>query len=104
MYIDPSRIADLEALKKELKKPINVEPLMKQDIDYRTAYRAELTRKKQIQRNIDKILAQLQDRKLAGLRERLMLAHLYSDKREIWKITNQIKDYLKEPLIEEGTM
>lgn len=104
MYVDPTRIADLEALNKELNRPIDVQPLLRQDIPYHLAYESEVTKKKQIRRNIDKILAQLQDEKLAKLREKLMLAHFYSDKREIWKLTNQIKDYLKEPLIEEGTM
>lgn len=104
MYVDPTRIADLQALKEELKKPIDVKPLLNQDIPYHLAYDAEVKKKKQIQRSIDKILVQLNDEKLAKLREKLMLAHKYSDKREIWKLTNQIKDYLKEPLIEEGTM
>lgn len=51
-----------------------------------------------------KIMQQLFDPKLAKMRERLSKAYFAEDKHETWKITNQIKDYLKEPTLEEGTM
>ena len=104
MFVDPSRVRDLEYLKAELARPINVEPLVNQDFSYEDAYKAEVTRKKTIRRNIDKILAQLKDPHLAKLRERLTRAYFAEDKLETWKLTNQIKDYLGEELLEEGTM
>lgn len=42
------------------------------------------------------ILKQIHDKKLAKMRERLILASKHDDKWEMWKITNQIKDYMKE--------
>jgi hypothetical protein len=51
-----------------------------------------------------KIQAQLKDKKLMHMRERLRRALYAEDKHETWKITNQIKDYLGEETLEEGTM
>lgn len=56
-------------------------------------------RRKAANRTFVQIQDQLRDRRLMGLRESLLKANAANDKLYIWKITNQMKDYLKEPLI-----
>jgi hypothetical protein len=51
----------------------------------------------------NKIIKQIKDPKVSKLRERLVKATYAEDKREIWKISALIKDYLKEDRLEEGT-
>lgn len=87
MYVDSSRLKDLSMLRAWIDDP-------KYSID----------RKKMFQRTFDKIVAQMRDPKLAGLRERLMKATKAEDKLEMWKITNQIKEYMHEEKLEEGTI
>lgn len=60
----------------------------------------ELRYKRAASRAKAKILAQLKDERLTRLRERLMKASRADDEWEMWKITNQIKDYLGEEGIE----
>lgn len=79
MYIDSSRLLDLrkiDSLLKDVSQP--------------------LYRKKRFAETRAKILRQLKDPKLAVLRERLVRATLAEDKYEAWKISCQIKDYMKE--------
>lgn len=86
MYIDSSRIQDLLELKEDMADesiPLG---------ERRKAYRAYC-----------EIQAQLKDKKLAAMRERLAKAQDVSDRYEVWKIRNQIKDYLGEELINERT-
>lgn len=51
-------------------------------------------------RTRSKIINQLKDRQLTRMRDRLMQASYANDEWEMWKITNQIKDYLGEERIE----
>ena len=48
-------------------------------------------------------MKQIKDPKISKLRERLVKATYDENKYEIWKISAQIKDYLKEDKLEEGT-
>lgn len=82
MYIDSSRIKDLETIKGWLADP-----------------KFSRARKQMFLETYKKIQSQLHDKKLAGMRERLVKATKAEDKVEMWKITNQIKDYAKEELI-----
>lgn len=86
MYIDSSRIQDLIQLKE----------WMEDD-------KFSIDRRRMFKRTYDKIKGQLHDKKLATMRERLMRATRAGDKLEMWKITNQIKDYMREEKLEEGT-
>ena len=99
MFIDQSRIKDIEFLRAELDKP-----MQHSTHDNKDLYEQEVIRKKRMAKTLKKIYREMQDPKLCRLRELLWKAHLYSDKEWIWKYTNQIKDYLKEPQIEEGTI
>lgn len=47
------------------------------------------------------IIKQLQDKGLQELRNRLMKAAAANDEVEEWKISNQIKDYLREKKLEK---
>lgn len=62
-------------------------------------YKYSTARRKMFFRTYKKIQSQLHDKKLASMRERLVKATKAEDKLEMWKITNQIKDYAKEELI-----
>jgi hypothetical protein len=85
MYIDTAREHDLKYLK-----------AIRDDVTETTKHR------RAAHMAYNKIMAQLRDPILAGLRERLMKAGLAQDKLEMWKIRNQIKDHLKEELFLEG--
>lgn len=87
MYIDASRLDDLNQLKGWM-----------EDDTY------TLDRRRMFKRTYDKVMLQAQDRKLGRLRERLRLATQDGNKLEMWKIMNQIKDYCKEEKLEEGTI
>lgn len=82
MYVDQSRITDLNQLKAWVNDP-SYSPLMRKNI-YRT---------------FQKIQSQLHDHKLSVMRERLVKATIAENKIEMWKITNQIKSYAGEELI-----
>lgn len=84
--MDQSRIKDLMMLKKVMQDPDR--PLKGRKVAY-ISY--------------NKIIKQIKDPKLSKLRERLVKATYAEDKREIWKISATIKDYLKEDKLEEGT-
>ena len=84
MYIDSSRIRDLIQLKEWMNDPT-----------------MSIPRKQMFKRTYDKIISQLNDRKLAQMRERLTKATFAEDKVDMWKITNQIKDYSKEERVAE---
>lgn len=81
MYIDSSRIQTMRRLQHELD-----DPRVTMDVK-RKAYRLKC-----------KIQKELKDPKLATLRERLTIAVRRNDKRETWKLTCQIKDYMKEDI------
>lgn len=88
MFIDSSRQHDLQRIDR-MTKDLSVPLYLR-----RKAYAS----KKQI-------LKQLHDKKLVRMRERLIAAGRVNDKWEMYKITNQIKDYLHEErfyLHEEG--
>lgn len=85
MYIDTAREADLAYLK-----------------NIRDDWNVPTFERRMASRTFDKILSQLNDPILANLRERLMKAGLAQDKKEMWKLTNQIKDHLKEEHFKEG--
>jgi hypothetical protein len=87
MYVDTSRIKDLEMLQKWMDSP-NFTP----------------ERKQMFHRTVKKIVTQMKDPRLGAMRERLMKATKAEDKLEMWKITNQIKDYMHEEKLEEGTI
>ena len=82
MYTDSSRIKDLEQIKGWLADP-----------------KKSIARKQMLHRTYKKIQAQLHDKKLANMRERLVKASQANDSYELWKITNQIKDYSGEELV-----
>ena len=84
MYLDGSRIADLEELKAIRDNP-------KETHEHR----------KRASKAFDKIVRQSQDRNLTELRERLRKATYASDKHAIWQITNQIKQYMHEEGIDK---
>lgn len=86
MYVDKARILDLMELKKDM-NDYTLTPFARQRA-YET-YR--------------KIISQLNDKKLASMRERLHKASDAKDRYEVWKIRNQIKDYLKEETLNERT-
>lgn len=83
MYIDKAREADLRILTAEINDDTQPRHLRQR------AYKVK-----------QKILHQLRDKKLASLRERLLKASAANDEWETWKITNQIKDHLKEERID----
>lgn len=85
MYIDVSRLADLNDLKK-----------IRDDVTELMSHR------RAAKKALDKILKQIHDPLLAKLRERLLKATLASDVKEMWKIRNQIKSYLKQEIFIEG--
>jgi len=82
MYVDSSRIKDLETIKGWLKDP-----------------KFSKARKQMYLRTYRKIQAQMRDKQLSLMRERLVRATQAEDKVAMWKITNQIKNYSKEELI-----
>lgn len=83
MYMDSGRLADLRDLDKQLNDySLSV-------ADHRRAWRTK-----------QRILKQLRDPQLASMRERLMKAAKANDQREMWKITNQIKEHNKDELVE----
>jgi len=82
MYVDTSRVKDLEQIKGWLADP-----------------KYSKARKQMYLRTYRKIQAQMHDKKLSLLRERLVRATKAEDTKVMWKITNQIKDYAKEELI-----
>jgi hypothetical protein len=82
MFTDSSRIKDLEQIKGWLADPKFSKPRRQMFLD-----------------TYKKIQSQLHDKKLANMRERLVKATKAEDKVEMWKITNQIKDYSKEELV-----
>ena len=84
MYIDSSRIQDLAELKDEMDDP-----------------NAPLINRKLAAKTYKKIMAQIHDATLAAMRERLTKASDNKDRYEVWKIRNQIKDYLGEELFNE---
>lgn len=86
MYIDASRLKDLEMLK----------TLME---DYTKPMKARQV----ASRTHDKIMREIKDPVVSKLRERLVKATYAEDKKEIWKISNQIRAHLKEEMLEEGT-
>lgn len=83
MYIDSGRLALIHRLNAEIND--DSKPM----VERQKAYRLK-----------SKIQAQLKDKTLATMRERLMKAGRANDEWEMWKITNQIKDYLGEEGIE----
>ena len=87
MYIDKSRIHDIEKLKSKLDD--SAIPT-KQKRGYFRIYKTVMT--------------QLKDKKLARLREQLFKCLVDGNQREIWKAQARIKDYLKEDIVEEGAM
>lgn len=87
MYADESRIKDLAHLK-DILKDLSV----------------PMAQKKKYRLTITRIHKQLYDKQLALMRERLKKAHIASDRLEIWKISNQIKDYMGEETLEKETM
>lgn len=52
-------------------------------------------RRLQADRNIRKIVNQLRDRRLMGLRVRLIKAQQYGDLHNVWMIENQLRAYEK---------
>lgn len=84
MYVDSSRIKDIEQIKGWLADP-----------KFSTA------RKRMFNDTLKKIQSQLHDKTLASKRERLIKATKAEDTLEMWKITNQIKDYSKEELVSQ---
>lgn len=81
MWIDSSRIRTMQRLQRELDDP-----------------RVTMDVKRKAHRLKSKIQKELKDPKLAALRERLTLAVKYNDKLNTWKLTCQIKDYMKEDI------
>lgn len=61
----------------------------------RSDYSKHPYRRMQADKAIRKIVAQLQDRQLMRLRERLIRATLYGDQHEQWKLENQIRAHEK---------
>lgn len=84
MYIDSGRLADITEMKNEMN---DVTLPM---INRRFAYKAYKS-----------IMRQLHDKQLARMRERLVRASDAKDRAEVWKIRNQIKDYLNEERLNE---
>lgn len=84
MYVDKARILDLEELKEDFENP-----------------RLTAETRKQAFRAWKKIMNQVKDPQLAEMRERLHLAGDAKDRYEVWKIRNQIKDYLGEERFDE---
>lgn len=87
MFIDTSRLHDLrrlDALLNDDTKPMHL--------------------KRRVWRTKQKILGQLFNPRLAKERERLYLATLAGDRREMWKITNIIQDITHQEKLDEGTM
>jgi len=82
MYTDSSRIKDLYQLK-----------VWMNDSKF------SMARRKMFADTYKKIQSQLHNQKLANMRERLVKATKAENKVEMWKITNQIKSYVKEELI-----
>lgn len=79
MWIDSSRIRTIARLNQDLHDP-SVPMSTK-----RKAHKLKQTLQKQ-----------MKDRQLSRMRERLNMASAANDRYEMWKLTCQIKDYLKE--------
>lgn len=87
MYIDKSRLIDLEKLKSKL--------------DDKTV---PVAQKRGYYRIYKTVMRQLHDKRLARLREQLFKCLSQGDRREIWKAQARIKSYLKEDIVEEEAM
>jgi hypothetical protein len=81
MFIDTSRIRTMQRIQRELDDP-----------------KVPLHTKKKAFRLKSKIQHELKDPILANMRERLTRAVSAGDKYETWKLTCQIKDYMKEEI------
>lgn len=81
MFIDTARIRTIARINAELSDP-SVPMSTK-----RKAHKLKVTLQKQ-----------MKDKRLAIMRERLTMAVNADDKYETWKLTCQIKDYLKEEI------
>jgi len=81
MYIDSSRIRTMARIQSDLDDPTT-----------------PMWRKKKAYRLKTKIQKELKDPTLARMRERLTIAASNNDKYEMWKLTCQIKDYMKEEI------
>lgn len=85
MYLDSSRIKDLSQLKEWMDDPVN----------------HSRARREMYGRTFRKILRDAKDEKLGKLRERLTRATFAEDKYEMWKLTNLIKDHMKEERVDD---
>lgn len=81
MFIDTARIRTIARLNAELSDPS-----------------VPMSTKRKAHRLKAKLQKQMKDKKLATMRERLTMAVTANDKYETWKLTCQIKDYLKEEI------
>lgn len=70
---------DLDTLRKDVTKP--------------------MLQRKLAHKSFEKIQSQLRDPYITRQRSRLIKARQAQDRVEVWKITNQLKDYLHEPTI-----
>lgn len=86
MYIDKARELDLQELHKDMNDP-----------------KLPLYVRKRAYRAFEKVKSQLHDPILARMRERLHKASDAKDRLEVWKIRNQIKDYLREEPLNDRT-
>lgn len=86
MYVDRSRLQDLKRLNDALKDP-----------------KVPLLWKQKAHKSLKRIMRELKNPYLAKQRERLIKAGDAGDKHESWKIATQIRDYLKQEKLEEGT-
>lgn len=84
MYADSGRLADLKDMMDEMND------ISRPMINRRFAYKAYKA-----------IMRQLKDKQLAHMRERLIKASDKMDRYEVWKIRNQIKDYMGEERLHE---
>ena len=81
MFIDTSRIRTMARIQYELDSP-----------------KVDMVTKRKAFRLKSKLQREMKDPTLATMRERLTKAVSNDDKYEIWKITCQIKDYMKEEI------
>ena len=81
MFIDTSRIRTIARINAELSDPS-----------------VPMSTKRKAHKLKTKLQEQMKDRKLSIMRERLTKAVSSNDKYETWKLTCQIKDYLKEEI------
>lgn len=81
MFIDSSRIMTMTRLQRELNDP-----------------KVPMETKRKAFKLKSKLQKEMKDPILASMRERLFLAVRTEDKYEVWKITCQIKDYMKEDI------